>query len=119
MRQELEQKASEVIEKLLAWNDQHEEPDMTQIEEIVLALREEMGLAFVAQVLEGQEKTAPVREHCKGCGQEMRHKGKKRKVIESRIGEILLEREYCYCTECSAGLFPPGSTVEGRGDAQE
>ena len=99
MRQELEQKAS--------------------IEEIVLALREEMGLAFVAQVLEGQEKTAPVREHCKGCGQEMRHKGKKRKVIESRIGEILLEREYCYCAECSAGLFPPGSTVEGRGDAQE
>ena len=119
MKQELEQKASEVIEKLLTWNDQHEEPDMTQIEEIILVLREEMGLAFATKLVEGQEKAAPVRECCQRCGREMRHKGKKRKVVESRIGEVILEREYCYCAECGAGLFPPGSTVEGRGDAQE
>lgn len=119
MKQELEEKASEVIEKLLEWHDQHEEPDMTQIEEIVLALREEIGLAFAAEVIKGQEKARPVTEHCKSCGREMRHKGKKRKVIESGIGEIILEREYCYCAECGAGLFPPGSAVANSRDTQE
>jgi predicted metal-dependent hydrolase len=119
MRQELEKKASEVIEKLLEWHDQHKTPDMTQIEGIVLALREEVGLEFAAKLIESQESTAPVTEHCQRCGREMRHKGKKRKSVESRVGEIVLEREYCYCAECSTGLFPPGSAVEGSGEAQE
>ena len=116
MKAELEKKASEVIERLLTWSDEHEMPDMTQIEEIVLTLREEIGVEFANELITGQEKVAPVREHCQSCGHEMRHKGKKRKVVESRIGEIMVEREYFYCKECGGGLFPPGSAVEGSGD---
>ena len=119
MRVALEKKASDVIERLLIWNDQHETPDMSQIEEIVLTLRDEIGLEFVNELIRGQEKAAPVAEHCQRCGQEMRHKGRKRKIVESRIGEIAVDREYFYCKACGAGLFPPGSTVEGHGNTQE
>ena len=117
MKAALEKKASEVIERLLAWNEQHETPDMTQIEEIVLTLRGEIGLEFANELIMRQEKVGSVTEHCQRCGQEMRHKGKKRKIVESRIGEIVVEREYFYCKACGGGLFPPGSTVEGSGDA--
>jgi len=116
MQEKLEKKASEVIERLLAWNDQHETPDMTQIEEIVLTLREEIGLEFANELIAGQDKVEPVTGHCQRCGQEMRHKGRKRKIVESRIGEIVVERGYFYCKECGGGLFPPGSAVEGSGD---
>ena len=58
MRVTLEKKASDVIERLLIWNDQHETPDMSQIEEIVLTLREEIGLEFANELIRGQEKAA-------------------------------------------------------------
>jgi predicted metal-dependent hydrolase len=119
MKEKLEKKASDVIEKLLTWNDQHKTLDMTQIEEIVLTLREEIGLEFANELITSQEKVALVTEHCQRCGQEMRHKGKKRKIVESRIGEIAVDREYFYCKACGAGLFPPGSTVEGSRNMQE
>jgi DNA-directed RNA polymerase subunit RPC12/RpoP len=116
MEKELEGKTKEAIKKLLDWNEAHAAPDLTQIEEIVLELREEVGKGFAASLVSSQEKVAPVEERCGTCGQEMRNKGRKRKVVESRVGEIDLERGYYYCPECGVGIFPPGSTVEGRGE---
>ncbi len=119
VEKELESKAKEVIKKLLDWNDVHEAPDLTQIEDIILELREEMGLEFAAGLLSSQEKVEAVVERCGTCGREMRNKGRKRKIVVSRVGEIVLERGYCYCSECGAGIFPPGSTVESGGEATE
>jgi tRNA(Ile2) C34 agmatinyltransferase TiaS len=119
MEKELEGKTKEAIKKLLDWNEVHAAPDLTQIEEIVLELREELGKEFAASLVSSQEKVEPVVERCGTCGQEMRNKGRKRKVVESRVGEIDLERGYYYCPECGAGIFPPGSTVEGRGETAE
>jgi hypothetical protein len=111
---ELENKAKDVIKELLDWNERHAEPDLTEIEDIVLELREKMGIEFAASLIHGQEKVEPAVERCRLCGQEMRNKGRKRKVVESRVGEIDLERGYYYCPECGAGIFPPGSTTESR-----
>ena len=119
LEKDLENKAKEVIKRLMDWNDAHAEPDLTQIEDIVLELREELGVEFAASILRNQEKVEPVTERCRTCGREMRNKGRKRKAVESRIGEIVLERGYCYCSECGAGIFPPGSTVEGGRAATE
>jgi uncharacterized protein with PIN domain len=76
-------------------------------------------LEFATSLLNSQEKREPVVERCQTCGREMRNKGRKRKTIESRGGGIVLERGYCYCTECGAGIFPPGPTVEGGGETTE
>lgn len=117
MEKELEGKAQEIIKRLLDWNETHPAPDLTQIEDIVLELREQVGLEFAASLLNNQEKAEPVAERCQKCGREMHNKGRKRKIVESRIGGVELERGYYYCPECGAGLFPPGSTVAG-GEAQ-
>ena len=114
IQQELEQKSKGIITKLLDWNDEHGAPDLSQIEEIILKLREEMGLEFAASLLNSQETTALVVEKCKTCGKEMRNKGQKKKVVESQIGELVVERGYYYCGECGAGIFPPGSTAKSK-----
>jgi len=114
LQQELEQKSKGIITKLLDWNDEHGAPDLAQIETIILKLREEMGLEFAASLLMSQETMAPAVEKCKTCGQEMRNKGQKKKVVESQIGEIVMERGYYYCGECGAGIFPPGSTAKSK-----
>lgn len=119
VEKELESKAKEVIKRLLDWNDTHPAPDLTQIEEVVLDLREELGKEFAAGLLNSQEKAEPVMERCRRCGGEMRNKGRKRKIVESRVGGIELERGYYYCPECGAGIFPPGSTVESGGATAE
>jgi hypothetical protein len=118
MKQELTENSARIIEKLLDWNEGNPAPDLAQIEEVVLKLREEMGLEMVASVLKGQEKRMPVVEKCKTCGKEMGSKGQKRKVIESQIGEIVMERGYYYCEECGAGIFPPGSATQGKGGTE-
>jgi hypothetical protein len=118
LQQELKKKSEEAIEKLLDWNDANQAPDLAQLEAIILRLREEVGLGFAASILQSQEKTAPVMEKCKTCGQAMRNKGKKKKAIESQIGEINMERGYYYCGKCGAGIFPPGSTTKGKRKAK-
>ena len=119
VEKELENKAKGVIKRLMDWNEAHAAPDLTQIEDIVLELREELGKEFAAGLVSSQEKVEPVVERCGTCGQEMRNKGRKRKVVESRLGGIELERGYYYCPECGAGFFPSGSTVEGGGKTAE
>ncbi len=119
VREELREKSAEIIERLLDWNESHTEPDMTQIEDIVLELREKMGMEFAASLVSSQEKVEPAVERCKLCGEAMRNKGRKRKVVESRIGGIELERGYYYCPECGAGFFPPGPATEGGRKAAE
>lgn len=114
LKQELTNKSAEVIEKLLDWNEENKAPDLAQIETIILRLREEMGLEFATSLLMSQETIAPAVEKCKTCGQEMRNKGQKKKVVESQIGEIVMERGYYYCGECGAGIFPPGSTAKSK-----
>lgn len=76
MKQELERKAGEVIKALLEWNGQHEAPDMTQIEEIVLTLREAIGLEFASELIAGQEKTEPVIECFQDVGRKCITRGR-------------------------------------------
>jgi hypothetical protein len=112
------EQSERVIKKLLDWNEAHEAPDLTQIEDIVLKLQEELGLEFAASLVSSQEKVEPVVERCRPCGREMRNKGRKRKVVESRVGGIELERGYCYCTECGAGTFPLDQQLRVEGKQQ-
>jgi hypothetical protein len=114
LQEELEQKSKGIITKLLDWNDAHAAPDLSQIEEIILKLREEMGLEFARSLLKNQEQAAPIVEKCKTCGKEMRNKGQKQKTVVSQLGELELERGYYYCGECGAGIFPPGSATQGK-----
>lgn len=117
--QELEAQAKELIGRLLEWDEQHQRPNLTQMEEIVLELRKEMGQGMLEMLVNEQGAANPAEVECEECGQVMRNKGKKVKVVESQIGELGLKRDYYYCPACGSGIFPPRRTVGDQGETLE
>ena len=102
-------KAAEAIDQYLEWEEKHPRPDLTQIEDIALKLRKEFGQAIAQMAIANQAARAPVPgPACRRCGKEMRYKGKKKIEVESRAGNLEVERGYYYCDECGESIFPPG-----------
>lgn len=105
----LMREAERLIEELLEWEGQNEEPNLREIEEEIVVIREELGREMLKSVLRGQASVRPVPgPNCKECGQEMRYKGLKGKQVESLAGGMKIERGYYYYEGCRAGIFPPG-----------
>lgn len=105
----LAQMADELIEALLDWDETHDRPNLTQIEDEVLRLRRRFGQGAAEIIVSGQAAEQPVEPVCcLRCGGAMRTKGRKRKAVESRAGEFGIERGYYYCDRCRSGFFPPG-----------
>lgn len=108
-RAQLQGAAEELIEALLDWDEENGRPNLTQIEDEVLGLRQRFGQAMAGVVLGGQSAQQPaVGEQCPQCGGELRYKGQKQKVVESRAGALEIVRGYYYCPRCRSGFFPPG-----------
>ena len=96
-------------EELLDWEEQNRKPTLTQLEDIVLALRKQIGEEMAEEVIGRMEAKAMVPgPSCPKCGKEMHYKGQREKDVESRAGELSLERGYYVCPECDEGIFPPG-----------
>jgi hypothetical protein len=101
--------AEQLISELLKWREETEQPNLSQIEDKVLELRERFGQELAREVIEEQEATRPVPGPvCPQCGREMGYKGQKRITPQTWVGKVQVERGYYYCKHCKAGLFPPG-----------
>ena len=101
--------AQSVIEEFLNWEEQTDKPNLTQIEDIVLRLRERLGQRMADVAIGDQDAKQPAEAPtCPTCGETLRYKGQKGTEVASRIGEIDLERGHYYCARCHSGLFPPG-----------
>ena len=112
IKAELMKKAEAVIDELLNWHQETEQPNLTQVEGKVLELRQRLSEQMAETVIEQQAAVRPVPgPSCAGCGAEMRYKGMKDKTVLSWVGELKLERGYYYCDQCRTGLFPPGPTT--------
>lgn len=102
-------KTEQLIDEYLAWEEGHSQPELSQIEEIALRLRKELGEEIAQISLENHPGRKPVPgPKCSQCGQEMHYKGEKGDQVESRVGALALERGYYYCAACKTGFFPPG-----------
>ncbi len=100
-------KAEATIDELLTWTAETPAPNLTQIEDIVLRLRQEFGQALAQTAIEAQP-TAPVQlPRCPQCQKPMHPKGHKPKRVSARTGEQSLTRQYYYWAHCHRGLFPP------------
>jgi len=109
LKAELMAQADLLIDELLDWNEQTPQPNLTQIEDVVLKLRKRLGEQAALVVIESQEAQRPVPgAACPVCQHEMHYKGKRRHVVESRVGDLPLERGYYYCETCHTSAFPPG-----------
>jgi uncharacterized protein with PIN domain len=108
VKAELLKKAELLIDELLDWNDQTQAPDLTQIEDVVLKLRKQLGEQMALAVIDSQATKRPSPgPRCATCQREMHYKDVKANTVDSRVGTLPLERGYYYCPTCRAGLFPP------------
>jgi hypothetical protein len=106
---ELLAEAKGLIAELVAWERQAGAPKLSQMEEKVLAVRQQLGKRLLKTMIEDQEARQPAEPPtCPTCGAAMRYKGQKGTDIETRLGGIDVERGYYYCAHCESGLFPPG-----------
>jgi hypothetical protein len=104
--------AKALIAELVAWERQAGAPKLSQMEEKVLAVRQQLGQRLLQAMIEDQEARQPAEPpKCPTCGAEMRYKGQKGTDIETRLGGLKVERGYYYCAHCESGLFPPGSSA--------
>lgn len=85
-----------------------EELSLTEIEDVALDLRAQVGTGITQALVEQQGKRLRPDEICPTCGNRMRNKGRKRRRVMTRSGEVEIERTYYYCETCQTGHFPPG-----------
>lgn len=120
LKAELMTQAEALIDELVEWTADTPAPTLTQIEDIVLKLRQRLSERMALAVIEAQATVRPVPGPCcPTCGREMHYKDRKANTVESRVGSLPLERGYYYCEPCKSGLFPPGSTTGSVGRALE
>jgi hypothetical protein len=120
LKAELMTQAEALIDELVEWTADTPAPTLTQIEDIVLKLRQRLSERMALAVIEAQATVRPVPgPRCPTCGREMHYKDRKANTVESRVGPLPLERGYYYCEPCKSGLFPPGSTTGRVGRALE
>lgn len=101
--------AETLFDELMKWDESHEAPNLTEIEDVVLALRQKFGEQLVEKILKRQENRAPAKHiECGKCGAQMVPKGQKSNQITTRVGAFKVNRAHYYCPECQLGFFPPG-----------
>ena len=121
MKAELMAAAEAVMDELLQWDAVSPAPTLSEIEAVVLKLRQRLSARMAEVVVNGQEAARPVPGPvCPRCGREMHHKGVKTSWVESRAGRLKLERVYYYCEHCAGGgFFPSGPAIAVMGEELE
>jgi len=79
---------------------------LSAIEEIALALRAKIGEEVTQALVSQQAPVAVPGPQCQECGREMHYKGRKKRILVARSGEVEWKRPYYYCATCRRGFFP-------------
>lgn len=105
---QLMEQMEEAIERLLDWQEAHPTFSLTEMEDVVLGLRKDMG-EEAAQMLIGQLDDPGILERlrCETCGRRLEYKGRESKAVETRVGATQVERSRYWCPHCRTGSFPP------------
>jgi hypothetical protein len=120
VKAELQAEAERLIDALLNWTEATEAPNLTQIEDEVLKLRQQFAETLATAAIEQQASRDPLTVACPQCGRSMHQKKRRhRRRVESRVGGVGLSRSYYYCDHCRVGLFPPGPAIASERPAME
>lgn len=109
LKAQLLAQAEAVIEALLKDRPAPDTATLTQIEEVVLRASHQFRQQLTTTLLtESGAGVSPSRLPCPTCGRPVPAKGKRKRRVVTRTGEVTVEREYYHCRACHAGFFPPG-----------
>jgi uncharacterized protein with PIN domain len=71
-------------------------------------MRKHLGEQAAQVVIEAQAtRQAVPGPLCPTCQCEMHYKDQKAQTVESRVGQLHIDRGYYYCETCHQSLFPP------------
>ena len=106
LEKQLRAKADEAIRKLVANLPDKSELTMTDIENLVGKMGQEVTQGATEAIAQ-REQAEPSEVICQTCQVRMHKRGKRKKRVVTKRGEIELERQYYVCPQCEAGVFPP------------
>src|SRR5262245_46696851 len=99
-------------EELWQWREAHPEATMDEIVRQVTPRRRTLMGDLVVQLAKQAGSGGNVKGLvCEQCGEGLEDKGEPKREGRHLEGGGELSRTYFYCDRCTAGLFPPGSTV--------
>lgn len=100
--------SAEISREVAEWRQRHPKATFREIEQEVdkrLAVLRVRMLSDAAISSAQAERDAV----CPSCGAKLEKKGKKKRKLETRGGQVVeLEREYTVCPKSGQGIFPPG-----------
>ena len=84
---------------------------LTELEDVVIAVREALSEKMLAQALERQAQTAEERpepfQKCSDCGGPVQAKPEAEpRNVQTRAGEAEWDEPHCYCRKCRQAFFP-------------
>jgi hypothetical protein len=96
-----------LVEQTLAQGEQ--KLTLTPMEELALKVRRQVEQAITLVWVQHQVSSAASDlPTCPQGGQHLHPKGKKKRVLRTRSGEIEMKHPYFDCKHCRRGSFPPG-----------
>lgn len=108
LKDKMMEEVEAIIEKLDTEKGSDEEITLRDIEQAVFAAGQKIQAKLTAYLVQANETNVKDPDACPECGGKLRNKGKRRKRVVTKTGEVTVRRDYYYCESCQKGLFPPG-----------
>jgi hypothetical protein len=90
---------------------------LTELEDVVLAIREALSEKMLAQALERQAATNEQRpesyQNCPSCGRPVEAEDPEPRLVHTRAGEAEWSEPQAHCRHCRRSFFP---SIEKSGD---
>ena len=107
LSKELEEEIRKRIGQVVEEASKRESLTLAEIEQLAEKAGRAITQELTASLVEEEAKRVEA-PSCPECGGKMRYKGKKKRDVVSKTGELQVNRDYYYCEACQTGFFPPG-----------
>ncbi len=105
LKARLRAEAEAIINEIVGKNETNQPRTLNEIEQAALKAGQQVKASVLAGLV-ANVPNASEGQTCPQCGRKLKRKGKRSKWVLTQAGEVHLERDYYYCTQCKTGFFP-------------
>lgn len=115
VRPYLEGVAKNLVDRLYGPNGPAWGTKLTELEDVVVAVREALSEKMLAQALERQVEVERPADYqcCSGCGGPVEGRDPEPRILQTRGGEAIWSEPHEHCRKCRQSFFP---SVQESGD---
>lgn len=110
VRPYLEGVAKSLIDRLYGAKGPTWGTKLTELEDMVLAVRQVLSEKMLDEALQRQANTADERpapfQNCSKCGKAVMPKDPEPRIMDTRVGEAEWQEPATYCRQCRRSFFP-------------